>query len=206
MDEDRLKLKRRLQEFQLERLKSTYADFLDDPVYGRLCTFFTTHLYRAEDFTARNESFKKLVHAFESAFGTEMLHSISLLLEAHELSEALDDDVVEQFVKMGVGLDFDMSAYERAYLLADKYKPRVRQIELLVEAVRFVHRIAFFPFIGLLLKTLHAGAVIIGATPMVQFLQDGYAAFRTCKDVGPFAEAIRDREMVRLDRIYGVKK
>ncbi|MBI4866465.1 MAG: hypothetical protein HY816_05910 [Candidatus Wallbacteria bacterium] len=206
MDDQRLRLKRRLQEFQLERLKGTYEDFLAGSPYESLCGFFTTHLYNAQDFTARNESFKKLVHAFESAFGTEVLHSISLLLDVHDLSERLDDDVVEQFVKMGVGLDFDMAAYERAYFVADKYPERVRQIEMLVDAVHIVHRIAFFPFIGFLLKTLYAGALMIGATPMVQFLQDGYDAFRTVKDPTPFTKAIHDREMERLDRIYGVKK
>ncbi len=204
MDEEHLKIKKRLQDFQVRRLKRTFADFLKDKEFGSLCTFFTDHLYSPEDMAARNESFFKLVHAFERLLGKEILHSVSRLVEAHDLSDSLDDSVVEQFVEMGRGQDFDMEAYERAYYLADNYDERVEQIELLVEAVHTVHRIAFFPLIGILLQTLYAGAKVIGATPMVDFLRGGYAAMRSVKDPTKFTEAIREREMSRLNRIYGV--
>ncbi len=128
MDDQRLRLKRRLQEFQLERLKGTYEDFLAGSPYESLCGFFTTHLYNAQDFTARNESFKKLVHAFESAFGTEVLHSISLLLDVHDLSERLDDDVVEHARNIDRGINrHDDSDTERQRETLDRTGSELEQ-------------------------------------------------------------------------------
>lgn len=204
MDEERLKLKRRLQDFQVERLKGTYRDFLEDTTFRPLCAFFMDHLYSSDDHRSRDESFLKLARSFEDLLGKEVLHTVSRLLLVHDLSERLDDGVVEGLARKKKGLDFTMAEYEQVYLEADRYADRVLQIELLVEAVGTVHRIAHYPLIWLLLKTLYAGAVVIGATPMVDFLQDGYEAFKSVADPSKFTEAIRDREMVRLNRIYGV--
>jgi hypothetical protein len=59
---------------------------------------------------------------------------------------------------------------------------------------------------GFLLKTLRAGAALIGATAMVDFLREGYDAMCSVEDVTEFTQTIRERELARLDRIYGITR
>lgn len=201
-DERRSRYKKALQALQLARLKATYRDQLEGERHRKLCIYFTQFLYSTEDYTARNESFIKLVRTFERTMGKDMVHSASKLLELHDLSDTLDQEIADKLIEMGCGEDFGMEEYERAYLLVDNYVIRVYQIELIEETVHLVHRLAHYPLMGLLLKTLRAGAALIGATAMVDFLQEGYDAMCSVDDVTEFTQTIREREMARLDRIY----
>ncbi|MBI4871674.1 MAG: hypothetical protein HY814_08900 [Candidatus Riflebacteria bacterium] len=206
MDEKKLAYKRALQDLQLNRLKGTFQDQIEGEKHRAMCVYFTEHLYSARDFTERNESFMKLIRSFERTLGKDMLHTASQLLELHDLSDQLDEEIVDKLIEMGCGLDFTMEDYERAYFLVDNYDIRVHQIDLIVESVHRVHHIAHWPFMGFLLKTLYAGARVLRATAIVDFLQAGYDAMHSVDDPTEFTALIRERELQRLDRIYGVTK
>ncbi|MBI4859447.1 MAG: hypothetical protein HY815_04195 [Candidatus Riflebacteria bacterium] len=197
-----LEMKVQLQKHQIDRLRGTYADLMEYPLYVNLAEFFFTDLYYVGDRTERNESFLKLYTHFEQLFGKVLLRGIHDLLEFHALSEDLDDDVARLLVKMGVGLGFTSEDYERAYRYADNYPERVHQIEIMEVNLYFVHRMSQRRIIGVLLSTMQATARLLGASPMIDFLDRGYTAFRTVKDISYFVTTIKTREQTRLDRIY----
>jgi hypothetical protein len=186
-------LKVALQEYQIHRLRETYADLMRDETWRPLGQFFFSDLYMVGDRSARNESFLKLYRHFERVFDASFLKGVKALIDFYMLSEKLDDEVTHVMERMGVGLAFTGDDYERAYRWADNYDDRVTQLEYVEETLTFVHGMSHRMLIGALIGTMGATARLIGAGAMVEFLDRGYRAFRDSKDISHFKQTIQTR-------------
>jgi hypothetical protein len=191
-----------LQKFQIARLADTYKDLEADERYRPLAEFFFRDLYYVGDRAKRNESFLRLWKHFERVLGGVIVRGLHDLVEFYYLSERLDDEVAQVMIALGSGLQIDMATYERAYRHCDNYDDRVLQLDYVERTLDFVHATAQRRVFGVLISTMQATARLIGASPMVDFLDRGYTAFRRVKDITYFRTTIRKREQERLDRIW----
>jgi len=191
-----------LKDFQSRRLRSDYADLAELPDYEAACHFFFHRLYTTEDTSDRDESFRKIHRRTKQFLGGDIASSMARLIELQELTIALDHKLLAVLADLNSPLDFDEATYERAYRESDNYADRLLQIELLVFTNRLIHHISHRFGIGMALGALRTACLVLGDTRMVDFLMDGYKAFKNLKDITPLVTAIETRETRRLDRIY----
>lgn len=187
--------------YQIARLRREYQDFTGTPKWAIVGEFFFERVYGTRDKKARDEAGRRLFTPARKILGDEIGTNLSKLLELNELTDRLDQDIVDKLFEMRVDT-FSPEAYEEAYRLCDNYRERHHQIELTVTALEYFHRLAFVPGVGVGLALLKPYAAIKGASVIYHFLRDGYEACRTISEINPFAEAIWERELVRLNRIY----
>ena len=191
-----------LQEFQVRRLKRDFRDLRMSPEYGPFCDFFATEIYSARDFTERNDSFRRLARQFRGMLGDEIYQGLVRLLDLHSLTDRLDEQMAETLHDLGVPLEFTEAQYEQAYRLLDNYGERVEQIELIVESLRFTHRVSQMPLIGVAIASARIAVGIFSRDRIVELLDHAYKTLKGIKDVEYLADQVSTREMVRLDRIY----
>lgn len=190
-----------LQALQSDRLRRDYADLASEPQYRLVGEFFFTELYGPRDFSARDAQARRL-HLLVQSFPGVVIRDVEQVLELLDLTNRLDEEVVEQLIAIGAPLDFDMETYERAYRLADNYADRVRQIELVRQSLYNVARLTRNPLMGIALDRTRGLADMLGMSDIHRFLRVGYKAVLPVRDMPRFIETIAVREMNRLDRIY----
>jgi hypothetical protein len=196
--------KRAIQEFQVRRLKRDFRDLRMSPEYGRFCEFFATEIYSAQDFTERNESFRRLTSQFRSVLGEEIYIGLVRLLDLHSLTDRLDDELATVMLAHGVPVDFSEAQYERGYRELDNYDERREQIDLIVESLHFTHRVSHMPFITVVLKSAKLAVGLFKRDRIVELLEQACSTLHDIRDVTPLADEIFRREVARLDRIYAL--
>lgn len=199
---DPLHLKRTLQEFQSDRFNRTYADLKKDPEYADIGSFFFDRLYGPADFSFRNVSIKKLHRILDGKVYGGMVTAVSLVIELHDLSDRLDDRMVDRMIVDGQGPNLTMNRYKNIYRSLDNYDQRIYQIELSCRATQHFHRLSHKWIVGLSLKTARATAGLLGIGQIMDFVYEGYNAFRKIKDIDFFVEAIDRREKAWHDEIW----
>ncbi|MCP4345684.1 MAG: hypothetical protein GY795_09175 [Desulfobacterales bacterium] len=201
-DEKFTELKRVLQIFQSNRINSTYADLKEDPEYTNIGTFFFEKLYAPEDFSFRDTSIKKLHKLLDGFVYKGMITAVTLVIELHELSDELDNIVVEKMIKSGVGADMDMEQYQDVYRQLDNYDQRLYQIKLSTRVNEAFHRLSKMWIVGISLKTVRTAAHLIGMGKIMDFIHEGYVGFRTIDDIRFFVETIEGREIAWHNEIW----
>lgn len=193
-----------LQTFQSQRLRRDHADLAAEPQYHDIGEFFFEEMYGPRDFAARDAQARRL-HQFVHLVPGIAVGDVQKVLELLDLTNRLDDEVVEQLVALNAPLDFDEPLYERAYRMADNYEERVEQIDLARESLYSVHRMARRPLVGLALERTQGLAQRAGMSDIHRFLRTGFLAIQPVRDIHRFVETVMLREQDRLDRIYGVE-
>ena len=203
MDSDHfLTLKRSLQTFQSARLNRTYADLRSDPEYAKIGRFFFEKLYAPEDFTFRDTSIKKLHKLLEGKVYAGMVSAVSKVIELHELSDRLDNRMVEQMIVLDVGADMDMDQYQEVYRSLENYDERLHQIALGREVTLRFHRLSRKWAVAISLNTVRTVAHLIGMGKIIDFVYEGYAGFRAIKNIDYFVETVDTRERAWHDEIW----
>jgi hypothetical protein len=192
-----------LQAFQSNRLRRDHADLAAEAQYQEIGAFFFEEMYGPRDFSARDEQAHRL-HQFVHLTPGLAVRDVQDVLELLELTNKLDDSVVRWLLTLDAPLDFDEATYERAYRLSANYNDRLRQLDLIRNALYNVYRMAHKPLIGAMLQRTHGLAQTLGMTDIHRFLLLGYRAIQPVRDIHRFVETIVLRERDRLDRIYEV--
>ncbi|MBF0258866.1 MAG: hypothetical protein HQK62_08525 [Desulfamplus sp.] len=201
-----LQLKRALQQFQSNRLNSTYHDIKSDPQYDLMGDFFFNRLYAPEDFTFRDEGIKKLHKALDGKVYAGMVSAVSRVIELHELSDGLDNQMVHKMIDLGIGTDMTMKQYKQIYRSLDNYDQRLYQINLSTEVTQIFHRLSQKWIVALSLNTVKKAAYFFRIKPVVDFIYQGYTAFRQIKNIDYFIETIHDREIAWHNEIWDTAK
>ena len=191
-----------LKQFQNDRLRRTFADFIALDEYRVTCDFFFGRVYKAEDTAERDDAFVHFTDLTEKVLGGDIIHCMRELIRLQKATNDLDIELCRELNRMDASEPLDMATYEDAYYRCDNYGPRMEQIELLLSSIRLANRIFHRWGIGLGLKALHRFHQMRGDTLVTGFLVEGYDAFTGLKSIEPLARAIEDREKARLDRIY----
>ena len=190
-----------LQALQSRRLRRDHADLAAEPQYRRIAEFFFEEIYGPRDFTSRDEQARRLHHFVGLAPGV-LIRDVEQVLELLELTNRLDEGVVEQLVALGAPYDFDEPTYEHAYRLADSYDDRCRQIALVRDALYNVYKLSRRPLMDTVLHRTRGLAHATGMADIHRFLVVGFDAIKPVRDIHRFVETICVREESRLDRIY----
>jgi hypothetical protein len=203
---DESDLYRALVTYQVDRLKETYRDFLEQERYEELTQFFLEDVYATNNKEERDAGIKKVYDKFKEKVGRDIAENMKKVIELNDLTDRLDRKMVKKFQEMGIREAFDQDEYEEAYYLTDAYDDRVEQIRLIVSSLRYFHGLSRYRSIGLAMSLMRPYALLKGARALIDFLQEGYRAFRTVDDVSEFEAAIEKRELDRLNRIYSLGK
>lgn len=195
-------LKRVLQKFQSNRINSTYADLKENPEYAKIGTFFFEKLYGPEDFSFRDTSIKKLHNILDGAVYKGMVTAVTLVIELHELSDALDNIMVQKMIENRIGPDINMEQYQDIYRQLDNYDQRVYQIKLSVRVNEAFHRLSKMWIVGVSLKTVRTAAHLVGMGKIMDFIHEGYVGFRTINDIRFFVDTIEKRELAWHNEIW----
>ncbi|MEA3231552.1 MAG: hypothetical protein U9Q05_07360 [Thermodesulfobacteriota bacterium] len=201
-DPDFNTLKRELQRFQSERLNRTYADLMVDPRYAGLGDFFFNRLYAPKDFTFRDTSIKNLQHLLEGRIYRPMTAAMLKVIELHELTDNLDDRMVEKMVATGIGPKLTMDLYQAVYRQLNNYDQRVYQISLIVDVTRIFHGLSRKWVVAISLKTVTVAAHLLKSAKIIDFINEGYLAFRKVKRIDHFVDTITRREQAWHDKLW----
>jgi hypothetical protein len=201
------RLKRALQDFQSKRLNKTYKDLKESPEYKKIGIFFFEKLYAPEDFSFRDTSMKKLHKVMQGKIYKGMVAAVGKVIELHELSDALDDRMVEAMIAMGVGEKMTMDQYQEVYRSLDNYDQRIYQIKLSTRVTRIFHRLSRKWIVAVSLKTVRSAAHLLGIGKIIDFVYEGYDGFRKIKNIDFFVNTIEERELAWHEEIWsGGKK
>lgn len=199
---DFVSVKRALQSFQATRLNATYTDLKSDPQYAKIGVFFFEKLYAPEDFSFRDASIKKLQRVLKGKVYKGMVSAVSQVIELHELSDRLDNRMVDDMLKAGIGPDMDMDQYQMIYRGLDNYDERVYQINLSTAVTRAFHRLSRKWIVALSLKTVRTTAHMIGMGKIIDFIYEGYQGFRDIKSIDFFVDTVQERELAWHNEIW----
>ncbi|MBF0574024.1 MAG: hypothetical protein HQK69_09740 [Desulfamplus sp.] len=197
-----LTLKRALQKFQSNRLNTTYQDIKSNPEYDLMGDFFFNRLYAPEDFSFRDEGIKKLHRALDGKVYSGMVSAVSKVIELHELSDALDNLMVHKMIDGDIGTGMNMDQYQEIYRSLDNYDQRIYQINLSTEVTRTFHRLSQKWIVAVSLNTVKSAAYFFKIKPVVDFIYQGYTAFRQIKNIDYFVNTIHDRETAWHNEIW----
>jgi len=187
-------LKRGLQAFQSERMSRTYADLKQNPEYHRIGKFFFDEIYGPMDFTIRDASIRKLHKALEGRIDGNILSAVDMVFDLQELSEELDDRLVERMNIRGYGPELNANQYETIYRDLDNFDQRMTQVEMATDAVAEFHRFSKKWIVGISLKTARSASRVMGLGRIMDFIYEGYSAFHSINDIQSFTDTIRSRE------------
>jgi hypothetical protein len=190
-----------LQFFQSTRLRRDHGDLAAQPQYQSVGDFFFTQMYGPHDFTERDAGARRL-HNFLHLVPGVRLRDVEEAVELLELTSKLDEDVARWLQALNAPLTFDEPTYECAYFQADNYEQRIRQLDLVHITLLNMHRLTRIPLLGFALRRARLVALMAGLEVLHTFLVEGHTALLSVQDIRYFADAVYERELQRLDRIY----
>ncbi len=194
--------KKILQAFQANRIRSTYADLTENPEYANLVMFFFEQIYGPQDFGFRNDSIKSLHAKLSGILKGDIIDAVGQVIVLNDLSDVLDQQMAIEMQAQRFDSELTMPAYEKFYRSLDNYDQRVRQIDLMIDTTRRIHNISQIWMIGLTLKVVQQAAHLAGTGKIMDFLAEGYEAFKNVKNIEYFIETVETREKELNERLF----
>ena len=186
---------RMLAAWQAQRLRHTYRDLLEISRYRKAVEFFLTDLYGDKDFSARDEGVERVYPIMSKIMPGAALHTISIGIELHAISQELDLDMVAVlWGEMDVGDNLDAAAYAEAYRRCGNMDARRRQISIVNEVGESLDSVVFKPFIYNAVKLGKTPARMAGLLELHDFIERGFIAFRAMQGSDEFIDAVISRE------------
>ncbi|HLS81331.1 MAG TPA: hypothetical protein VK025_08005 [Steroidobacter sp.] len=188
----------RLQRWQVQRLRRTYADFERDPRYAEALEFFVSDLYGPHEYSRRDRDLRKVLSSWERLLPPRASRAVVAALELEALSHDLDLEMVSALQDT----QLDGVTYANAYRRVGRRPDRVRQIELIQFAGAALDDLVRMPVIGAALRMARTPARLAGVTYLHQFLERGYRAFARMRDARPLLQAIQQRETRLMNALF----
>ena len=197
-----LKLKRALQDFQSNRINDTYKDIETDPEFSKIGEFFFKKLYAPEDFSFRDTSMKKLHKVLDGKIYKNMLTAVTKVIELHDISDEQDNLMVEKMIADGVDEAMTMAQYQEIYRSLDNNDQRIYQINLSAEVTRIFHGLSKRWIVAVSLRTVKTTAVLFGIREIIDFIYEGYVAFKAIDNIDFFVDTMTQRELAWHTEIW----
>jgi hypothetical protein len=178
-----------LREWQAARLAQTYQDLRHDPQFSQAVEFFLTDLY-GQDFSRRNLELSRVWRYLKGALPAAAVKVLEWAIELETLTLELDQAMVTQLPAGPIS----RTTYAAAYCALGHPEARQHQIDLIIDVGEQLSGVAKRPLIRLALRSAHAPAHAAGFGVLQDFLERGFAAFRSIQDAGLFLQTIRQRE------------
>lgn len=184
--------------WQAQRLARTYADLANEPRYRAATAFFLEDLYGPKDFSARDGELLRIVPVMERVLPESAVQTAALAIELEALTEALDHRLASALGRAPL----DDTSYAQAYRRSSTRQERMRQIELIEAVGRRLGALVRKPLIAGTLKLMRKPAHLAGLGDLQDFLEGGFAAFRTMDGPDEFLATLRSRETAILERLF----
>ncbi|MEE4376609.1 MAG: hypothetical protein V2J55_03740 [Candidatus Competibacteraceae bacterium] len=192
-----------LRNWQTARLRQTHADLLQNPRYCPAVEFFLHELYGDRDFSRRDHDIERAYPIIVRTMPAGALHSVVMAIELNVLSHELDADLLRVLIdEFAITDQISEDTYLRAYRHCDNYEQRLRQINLIGILGQDLELIVAKPLIYTALRVAKGPAHLAGFGQLQQFIETGFNAFRKMGKADTFLEAITQRELKILERIY----
>jgi hypothetical protein len=190
-----------LQEWQRERLQSSFADLADNPRYRAANEFFLTELYGGLNFRERDRDVEKVMPVMTRMLPGPMQATLAEALELQALSLEFDIDMAE-IVAARERDALDVESYGEVYRSLGRRKERERQIGMIqhlgMELDRFVRK----PLVLWLIRMLRGPAHAAGFGTLQAFLESGLNAFSRLESASEYIDIIERRETRTMQRLF----
>lgn len=186
-----------LKQWQITRLRATYADLLATDRYRASAEFFLEELYGAKDVDRRDAEAQKVAPKLASLLPGRAVDALLLAVQLEESAERFD-------VEMARNIELPITAenYIEAYRATGTEAERVRQIELANRIGKALEKLAKVPMLSTMLHMMKAPAAMWGLSHLHRFLQRGFDAFVGMKGAGEFLQTTNRRELAINERLF----
>ena len=186
-----------LKQWQIQRLRTTYADLLATPRYKEAAEFFLEELYGAKDVDQRDTEAQKVAPKLASLLPARAIDALLLAVQLEEMAERFDIEMSRT-----IELPITEENYAEVYRATGTEAERVRQIELADRIGKALEKLAKVPMLSTMLHMMKAPAAIWGLSHLHRFLQRGFDAFVGMRGAREFLEKTNRRELAINQRLF----
>lgn len=191
-----------LREWQVRRLRETFADLTDNPGYSKATAFFLDDLYSVEGFESRDDELEKIVPIMMRLLPAHLVQTVGKAMELQALSQELDIKLAQILQDHHVAPgEISVADYTQAYIESGLRQEREHQIDLICDVGHELNSVVDKPFIYGALKLCRRPARAAGLGDLQTFLERGFQAYRSMADPDWFIHQIEVRERHILDRL-----
>jgi hypothetical protein len=187
-----------LKRWQSERLAATYADLSSQPRYRSATRFFLDDLYGPKDFSHRDEAMLRILPAMSRLLPKSAVETAALAIELEALTEDLDHRVAAALAPGPITEE----TYAEANRAAVAREERERQVDLIGAVGERLDELVRKPLVLQTLRLMRQPAKVAGLTDLQDFLERGFRSFRDMRGAQAFLDAIRERELAIVSRIF----
>jgi len=191
-----------LQDWQRQRFRWTYADYISRDSDNPACQFFLEELYGGLGFRQRDEDLSRVEPLMSRLLPDQALLALSEALKLQLLSLELDHCMAEVIRKKGLH-NLDEQQYAMVYRKAGRRSDRERQIELIRKLGLELTALTNMPLLLGLVKAVRKPALAAGYGRLQGFLEQGLSAFQKLGNPKSFVETIHQRETQQMRRWSG---
>ena len=193
---------RDLEEWQKQRLLSTYADISADSSHRAATQFFIDELYAPDDVPGRDADLERMYPSMVRLLPDSVLGTVAAALELQALTLQLDLETARWLHQQHVRIhEMTVADYSRAYRALDQRPVRSQQIDLIVKVGTELDHYVRNPVIYATLKMTRVPARLAGLAHIQQFLENGFTAFRAIGGAREFVATVERRERRILDQL-----
>ena len=186
-----------LKQWQIKRLRATYADLLATDRYRAAAEFFLEELYGAQDVDQRDAEAQKVAPKLAGMLPARAVDALLLAVQLEEMAEQFDIEMART-----IELPITEKNYAEAYRATGTQAERARQIELAERIGKALQKLAKVPMLSTMLHMMKAPAALWGLSHLHRFLQRGFDAFVGMKGAGEFVNTTNRRELAINERLF----
>ncbi len=188
---------RAVKEWQIGRLRATYADLLATERYREPAEFFLEELYGARDVDRRDAEAQKVAPKLASLLPARAVDALLLAVQLEEMSERFDIEMARN-----IELPITAESYAEAYRATGTEAERARQIDLAEKIGKALEKLAKVPMLSAMLRMMKAPATLWGLSHLHRFLQRGFDAFVGMRGAQEFLQTTNRRELAINQRLF----
>jgi hypothetical protein len=186
-----------LQDWQRQRFRETYADFIHNSTSRAACEFFLEELYGGLGFRERDENVNQVAPLMCRMLPDRALHALSEALQLQVISLNLDRCLADRWVE-GQFKTINAAVYGEVYRTCGRQLERKQQIELIRKLGHELEALTQMPMLLGLIKAVRVPARAAGYGRLQHFLERGLSSFRQLHDPHQFVETIYERELALM--------
>lgn len=200
---NRLPMLQRLQRWQADRLRVSFARFLADPRTAPAAEFFLQDLYGDHDVSARDRGVERVLPMMQRLLPEHLIETAADAIELAVISHRLDMRVAEALAVMAdPGQAITEDRYAKAYREAGLPRVRQYQIDLVVHIGQALDTAVAKPWLGRVLRMARLPARAAGLQDLQLFLERGFAAFTRLHGADDFLLAVEAEERQISRRLF----
>ena len=186
-----------IKQWQIERMRATYADLLAADRYREAANFFLEELYGATDVDRRDAEAQKVAPKLAGMLPARAVGALLLAVQLEEMAERFDIEMARN-----IELPITEKNYAEAYRATGTEAERVRQIELAERIGNALEKLAKVPMLSTMLHMMKAPAAMWRLSHLHRFLQRGFDAFVGMRGAREFLQTTNRRELAINERLF----